>query len=111
MHVFIETWTPNERWAALPEPDRRAFMDGIRGAISDMAAGGIATLGWGTVDDDTPHRLDHTYVAIWQAPTAEAIRALEDGVQSSGWYEFFDQVNVRSELRSADDVMDEHIAR
>ncbi len=86
-------------------------MDGVRGAITDMAAGGITTLGWGTVDDDTPHRLDHTYVAVWQAPSAEALGALEAGVQASGWYDFFDQVNVRTRLRSADDVMDEHITR
>ncbi|MEM9711622.1 MAG: DUF6616 family protein [Actinomycetota bacterium] len=111
MYLFIETWTPNDRWDALPPADRSAFMDGVRGAISEMAAGGITTLGWGTVDDDTPHRTDHTHVAVWQAPSVEALQSLEAGVQASGWYDYFDQVNVRTELRPADEVMDEHVAR
>ena len=109
MYTFIETWTPNDRWAALPDAERRAFMDGIRGAIAEMGDGGITTLGWGVNDDDSPNRLDHTYVAVWQAPSREAIGALEAGVEASGWYDYFDQLNVRAELRPADEVMDEHV--
>ncbi|MEM9609724.1 MAG: DUF6616 family protein [Actinomycetota bacterium] len=109
MYHFIEAWTPNDRWAALSTEDRRAFMDGVAGAIAQMAEGGITTLGWGTNDADTPNRMDHQYVAVWQAPSLEAIEALEAGVQASGWYDFFDQVNLRTDLRPASEVMDDHV--
>lgn len=111
MYHFIETWTPNERWMALSTEERRAFMDGVIAAIEQMGDGGITTLGWGTNDDDTPHRLDHEYVAVWQAPNKEAIQALEAGVQGSGWYDFFDQKNLRTELRAHTEVMDQHVDR
>ncbi len=110
MYTFIEAWTPNENWKNLPEADRRAFMTGVRDAIDQMAEGGITTLGWGANDADTPHRLDQTYVAVWQAPSAEAIAALEGGIEASGWYDYFDQINLRSDLRPADEIMDEHVA-
>jgi hypothetical protein len=111
MYHFIETWTPNERWMALSTDERRAFMDGVIAAIEQMAEGGITTLGWGTNDADTPHRLDHEYVAVWQAQSKEAIQALEAGVQGSGWYDFFDQKNLRAELRPHTEVMGQHVDR
>ena len=86
-------------------------MDGVTAAIELMAEGGITTLGWGTNDADTPHRLDHEYVAVWQAQSKEAIQALEAGVQGSGWYDFFDQKNLRAELRPHTEVMGQHVDR
>lgn len=109
MYHFIEAWTPNDAWRALSSEDRRAFMDGIAGAISQMAEGGITTLGWGVNDADTPHRLDQAFVAVWQAPTLEAVQALEAGVEGSGWYDYFDQGNLRANLVPANEIMDQHV--
>ena len=109
MYTFIEVWTPNDTWKSLPTADRQAFMDGVTSAIEQMAAGGITTLGWGVNDSDTPHRADGEFVAVWQAPNREAIGALEAGVQGSGWYDYFDQVNVRSELTDVADIMAKHV--
>jgi hypothetical protein len=109
MYTFIEVWTPNDSWKNLPASSRRAFMAGVSGAINEMAAAGITTLGWGVNDADTPHRADGQYVAVWQASSREAIGALEAGIASSGWYDYFDQVNVRAELVDAVDIMAEHV--
>lgn len=110
MYHFIEAWTPNDAWRALPTDERQAFMDGVRGAIAQMADGGITTLGWGVNDADTPYRLDHEFVAVWQAPSKEAVTALEAGIEASGWYGFFDQVNLRVTLGPEGEVMDQHVA-
>ncbi|MEM7337864.1 MAG: DUF6616 family protein [Actinomycetota bacterium] len=110
MYYFIEAWTPNDTWKGLSAEDREAFMAGVRGAITQMAEGGISTLGWGENDADTPHRIDQEFVAVWQAPSKEAIQALEAGVQASGWYDYFDQGNLRAELGPEQAVMDRHVA-
>lgn len=109
MYVLVESWTPKQTWLDLDAADREEFTAGVRAAIAEMAEGGIETLGWGVNDDDAPHRLDRTYVAVWRMPSREHARALEEGIEGSGWYGYFDQVNVRAELRPAADVLDEHV--
>ncbi|MEM9894434.1 MAG: DUF6616 family protein [Actinomycetota bacterium] len=110
MHIFIEAWNANDTWRGLSADERRAYMDQIEGAIAQMAEAGITTLGWGVNDDDTPMRADYDFVAVWQADSLDAIKALEAGVEAAGWYTYFDQVNVRSELRPAADVIADHVA-
>ena len=110
MYTFIELWTPNDTWKALSAEERSAFMEGVGGAMEQMTAAGITTLGWGAVDDDTPYATDRQYVAVWQAPSKEAIETLEQGVQGSGWYDYFDQVNARAELAGPEVVIGEHIS-
>ena len=109
MYTFIELWTPNDTWLALSAEDRQAFMEGVGGAMEQMTAAGITTLGWGVVDDDTPYPAEQRYVAVWQAPSLEAITMLEEGVEGSGWYQYFDQVNARAELHGPEVVIGAHI--
>lgn len=109
MYTFIELWTPNENWKALSADERTAFMDGVGGAMGQMSEAGIETLGWGVVDPDTPVPTEQRYVAVWQAPDKAAIEMLEQGVEASGWYTYFDQVNARAELSSPEHVIGEHI--
>jgi len=109
MYTFIELWTPNDTWKALSSEDRQAFMEGVGGAMEQMTAP-ITTLGWGWIDSDTPYPIDHEFVAIWQAPDREAIGMLEAGVEASGWYSYFDQVNARAELSGPENVIGAHIS-
>lgn len=110
MQTFIELWTPNDRWKELSVDERRAFMEGVGGAMAQMNEAGIETLGWGAIDGDTPFPIDHRYVAVWQAPDRAAIEMLEQGIEASGWYGYFDQVNARAVLSSPETVIGEHIA-
>lgn len=109
MYTFIELWTPNDTWKALDPSERQAFMEGVGGAMQQMTEAGITTLGWGTIESDTPLRTDHDFVAVWQAPSKEAITMLEAGVEASGWYDYFDQVNARAELHGPEVVIGAHI--
>ncbi len=110
MYTFIELWTPNDNWLALKADERAAFMEGVGGAMGQMAEAGIETLGWGAVDPDTPVPAAQQYVAVWQAPDKAAIEMLEQGIEASGWYSYFDQVNARAELSGPEVVIGEHVA-
>lgn len=110
MHTFIELWTPNDNWKALSPDERAAFMEGVGGAMGQMSEAGISTLGWGEVDADTPYPCEYRFVAVWTAPDRAAIEMLEQGIAASGWYDYFDQVNARSELSGPETVIGQHIA-
>ncbi len=47
---------------------------------------------------------------MWQAPNAELAGAFLQGVERSGWYTWFEQVNVLGALRPVDAIAAEHLA-
>lgn len=109
MYVVVEMWTPKQSFLHLPSEKKAELFDGIKSAMQGMAGVGIVTLGWGAVDSHAPFSTGHEWFAVWQAPTKELSAAFLAGVQSAGWYDYFEQVNVVGELRSVDDVAAEHL--
>lgn len=110
MHVVIETWTPKEKWLATDEETRRRFFDEVREGMAEMSKAGIETLGWGRVDQDADRPSAHEWFAVWRTPNSATSAAFLEGVDRSGWYEYFEQVNVVGELLPAENAMDVHVA-
>jgi hypothetical protein len=67
------------------------------------------TLGWGRVEP-AAQSASYEWFAVWQAPSREVADVFLAGVESSGWYTYFEQSNVVGELRPADAVIAEHLA-
>lgn len=110
MHVVIETWTPKNTWLAVDEETRRRFFEGVREAMGEMSKAGIETLGWGRVDQTADRSSSHEWFAVWRTPNPTMSAAFLDGVDRSGWYEYFEQVNVVGELVPAENAIDMHVA-
>lgn len=110
MYVVVETWTAKPEFLAAPVKTKEELFAGIKAAMAEMAQAGIVTLGWGSVDRSADHSADYDWFAVWQAPNAELAGAFLQGVERSGWYTWFEQVNVLGELRPVDAIAAEHLA-
>lgn len=98
MLLHIELWKPRERWLAMAEEERAAFLGDLVPTTRMMMHAGIEIVGWGINDADTPHRADFTYFAVWRLPSRESLSMIEGMVESAGWHDYFEQVNVRGDM-------------
>ncbi|WP_371596860.1 DUF6616 family protein [Streptomyces sp. NBC_00564] len=103
MHVVIETWTPKPAFFAADKETLDNLFTGMQEAIKQLEEIGVVTLGWGRVEP-APHSTSYEWFAIWQAPSREGADVFLGGVESSGWYNYFEQTNLVGELRSVDAV-------
>ncbi|MEV0406029.1 DUF6616 family protein [Actinoallomurus sp. NPDC050550] len=109
MYVVVETWTPKPAFFAADEETRNNLFAGIQEAMKQLAEIGVVTLGWGRVEP-AAHSASHEWFAVWQAPSRDLADGFLGGVESSGWYTYFEQSNVVGELRSVEAVAAEHLA-
>ncbi|WP_406451231.1 hypothetical protein OH768_07305 [Streptomyces sp. NBC_01622] len=103
MHVVIETWTPKPAFFAADEETLNNLFAEMQEAIKQLAEIGVVTLGWGKVES-APHSTSYEWFAVWQAPSREGADVFLGGVESSGWYDYFEQTNLVGELRSVETV-------
>ncbi|MBT8337181.1 MAG: hypothetical protein KJO11_11300 [Gemmatimonadetes bacterium] len=109
MYYTIELWTPKQAWLDLSTEEREAYVGSIGPTMQAHAEMGITMRAMATNDADTDNRAPYTYFSIVEAPDEAAARTFEADVRAAGWYEYFDQVNVRGVARSVEEVIGEHI--
>lgn len=109
MYYTVEIWTPKQAWLDLSEEARGAYVASIGPTMQKHAEMGITIRAMGTNDADTDSRAPYQYFSIVEAPNEAAAKTFEADVRAAGWYDYFDQVNVRGVARSAEEVIGEHI--
>ena len=108
MYVVVEAWTPCPEFLGLPVVAREELFTAVREGIAKLADAGIECLGWGRLDQ-VFRGLAHEWLAVWTMPSAEHADIMLSAVTASGWYDWFDQTNLRAELTSTDEAIAEHI--
>ena len=98
MHLYVELWKPRQRWLDLPEAERREYVEQVGPGIRQLTDAGVELVGFALNDEDTPHRSDYRYLAVWKMPGREQVDMLEQILEEAGWHEHFEQVNARGEL-------------
>ena len=109
MYFTIELWTPKQSWLDLSSEEREAYVGSIVPIMQKHAEMGITTRAMASNDGDTDNRAPYRYFSIIEAPDEAAAKTFEADVRAAGWYDYFDQVNLRGVARSAEDVIGEHI--
>ncbi len=109
MNLFIQLWSPRQAWLDLTTKERQDFMAGIAPDMLRHAEMGIELLGMGAVDPTTDAKTDHKYWAVWKMPNDVTLEIFEADVRRGGWYKYFDQVNARGAIRTAEAVLGEHV--
>jgi hypothetical protein len=110
MHLYLELWKAKPTWTALSQEQRDAFSAGLGPAIGGLLEAGVELLGFALNDEDTEHRADYTYLALWRMPSKELAIRLERTVVEAGFHDYFEQVNARGTLISPEAAV-EHMAR
>lgn len=106
MYLYVEQWNVTKKWMDLSKEDRRAYMNKVNNAITEMSRAGIENLGWALNDEHTPYRSDYRYMAVWKLPSAETVEKFENGITEAGWHDYFSQVNSRGKLIPLHDAID-----
>lgn len=105
MITYIELWKAKQSWIDLPAEERASYMNAMGPAIQQLLQSGVQIVSWGTNDDNTFSRLDYDYFAVWTFPNEEVAGRFEKMVEGSGWYNYFDQVNVMGTAAMPQDVI------
>lgn len=108
-HVFIELYSENENWAATPKDVRGQYIENVIAAVGQVAAQGIEVLAYGANDTDIQNRAPYDFFAIYKVPDPAALAMLQDAINGSGWYDYFDQVNIGGQTIDAFAVLRSHV--
>lgn len=98
MQLYVELWNAKQAWLDLTPEERQAYFDKVGEEIGKLTEAGIEIVGFAINNEDTSHRSDHRYLAVWKMPSTDHVQMLEESVSGAGWYEYFDQVNAGGEL-------------
>lgn len=102
MYLFVECWKARREWLDLDKESRVAYMNALGGGIAELMKAGAEIVSWAMNEPDTACRASFDYVAVWKFPTRELADGFEKIVEQSGWYNYFDQVNLKGEISSPD---------
>jgi haloalkane dehalogenase len=92
--VFIELYTYRPAWRSLDAGQRRAFVLGVTDALAGLRKQGVEVIGYGSNDPGTDRRAPYDFFSVYRLPDTVTRREMEAGIAASGWYRYFEQVNV-----------------
>jgi hypothetical protein len=98
MYLFVECWKARPEWLALTPEARGAYMAQLGQGIGELLKAGVEVISWSMNDQDTSNRSPFDYFAVWKFPNKEMVKGFEQIVEQSGWYNYFDQVNLSGEV-------------
>jgi hypothetical protein len=105
MFLYVELWKARTSWSALSPDERTAYVNGLGPAIERLLQDGVELVGFALNDRDTPHRAPYQYIAVWKMPDARQVTALETAVENAGFHDYFEQVNARGNLITAEEAL------
>jgi len=92
--IFVELYKYRQEWLDLSAAERESFVGQLAGAVRTLQAQGVEVLGYGVNDPDTDRRAAYDFFSVYRVPDVQIQRLFEAGIAASGWYTYFDQVNV-----------------
>lgn len=105
MKMYVELWKAKGAWKDLSKEERGNYMGLLGPAIQQLMENGVQIINWGLNDGDTFNRADFDFFAVWTFPSNEAAQNFEKMVEGAGWYNYFDQVNVKGDASTAQEVI------
>lgn len=104
-YIFIEQWKSKPAWLTLAPEARRAYADRIVQASSERPDG-VRAIAWGLTDKAVAHSVGHDFWAVWELDGEAMAQGFMQGVDASGWYQYFEQANTLGVAQSAAQVLD-----
>ena len=105
MKVFIELWKPRDAWKKLTLQERQDYVAQIGPVMEDLISRGAVIEAWGVNEDETDYKSEYDFFAVTKLPTDDMLKEFQSIVESAGWYNYFEQVNLSGSLMSPDEVI------
>jgi hypothetical protein len=107
--IFVELYNYGPAWHALPADKRRSYTDIVLKEVEGLAQHGIQVIGWGMNDPNTDRRAPFDFFCVYRVPSVEFQRAFETNIRASGWYDYFEQVNISGAVLSPSALLDANV--
>jgi hypothetical protein len=98
MYIFVECWKARPEWLAQNKETRAAYMAQLGKGIDALIKAGAEIVSWSINDPGISNRAPFDYFAVWKFPDREVAKGFEEIIMQSGWYNYFDQVNMGGEV-------------
>ncbi len=109
MKFYVEVWSAKQAWRDLSIEERGAYMGQVGPAVQQLMEQGVEIVTWSDNDVDTVERLGYDFFAVWKFPTDELAKSFEALVTGAGWYNYFDQVNLKGNPAGPADIIEKLI--
>ena len=103
--IFVELYNYAPAWAKCSENERADYIKKIIEAVSGMKAAGVDVIAYGKNARETDRRAPYDFFCVYRVPNVEVQREFEQQVAASGWYEYFEQVNVSGDANDFEAVL------
>jgi len=97
MKYFIELFTPTQAWLDLSKEERAAYLTHVNDSSKGLMNQGVVIVSMSENDQDTLHRAGYNFFVIWTIPTDELADAVQKLMVSEGWFNYFDQLNLKGD--------------
>lgn len=105
MKVFIELWKAKDAWKNLSLEERQAYLAQIGSVMEEIMSKGLEVTAWGLNEDETQYKAEYDFFAVSKLPNEEVLKEFQSIVESAGWYNYFEQVNLSGSLMSPEEVI------
>ncbi|MDV3128360.1 hypothetical protein M1247_25840 [Mycobacterium sp. 21AC1] len=103
--LFVEMYSYKQKWIELSVPEREAFVGTVLDVLAGLQTEGVEILGYAVNDPVTDRRAPYDFFCVYRVPDADLQRGFESGIKASGWYDYFDQVNLSGAVDTAAEVL------
>jgi hypothetical protein len=93
-HIFVELYNYRPAWAKRSENERTDFVNKVIEAVNRLKSAGVEVIAYGKNSLETDRRAPYDFFCVYRVPNAEFQREFERQITASGWYDYFEQVNI-----------------
>ena len=111
MYLYLELWSARDAWLKLTTDERKAYFEKVSSTVAGLLESGSEALAFALNDDDTDRRANYEYLALWRMPDRATAVEFENRLNELGWYDLFDQQNMRGEEITAEAGLGHMLAR
>ena len=105
LQIFIELYNYRPAWAKLSESERTDFVKKVVEAVKGLKSAGVDVVGYGMNSPETDRRAPYDFFCAYRVPNVEFRREFERQITASGWYDYFEQVNVSGDIEDFEAVL------
>lgn len=92
--IFVELYNYGPAWGKCSKNERTEFVKKVIESVNGLKSAGVDVIAYGKNSHKTDRRAPYDFFCVYRVPSAELQREFERNINASGWYNYFEQVNI-----------------
>lgn len=92
--IMVEMYNYRNSWHDAAPEVRASFVDGLLASFGKNPVPGMEIIAYAANDPTTDKGAPYDFFCVYRMPDSVSRRQFEEVVAASGWYDYFDQVNL-----------------